>query len=245
MALHMSLALALHRHLALHRPCVAAPSRSVRTIRMWSGQTNAELEITDVPIATLYAEYSDLTRMTEWSPSLESVVVDPEHPTRSVWVMRVPRGLRVASQAVGYPSPEIAWEAELDAPGPPAMSWTSVIRDEDEAADDVKEGAETAAAGVSRVGFVPSGSVAFRPSGPGRSIMTLTLSYSLPDPVAWWMLALIQSSLVQGIVRNRMEAGMQRFARTIRAEHFERVRTATQSTKMDADAAGKMAKTEP
>jgi hypothetical protein len=59
------------------------------------------------------------------------------------------------------------------------------------------------------------------------------------------MLALIQSSLVQGIVRNRMEAGMQRFARTIRAENFERVRTATQSTKMDADAAGKMARTEP
>lgn len=200
----------------------AAPPRRLSP-RMWVGETSTDIEIHDVPLHVLYKEYADLSRMTEWSPSLESVTVDPDEPSQSVWVMRVPGALRAASRAVGYPSPNIAWEAVLNAQGPPSMSWTSLIR-EDDAAPDC--GAEATVPMTSRAGFVPSGSVTFRPLGgdaSGGCVMTLTLIYELPDPVDWWMLALINSALVQGIVRNRMKAGMQRFARAMRAEHQEQL----------------------
>jgi len=166
-----------------------------------------------VPIPDLYTEYSDLNRMVEWSPSLESVTVDPEQPTDSVWVMRVPKALRAAASRVGYPTPNITWEAVLDAPGPPRMTWSSNIR-----ADGTHQNA----------GFVPSGAVAFAPAiaTPGAVEMTLTLSYSLPDPVEWWLLAIINSPFVQSFVRNRMRAGMQRFATTVKREHAERANAA-------------------
>jgi len=170
----------------------------------WTGQTVANVEIPDVPIEVLYREYADLSRMVEWSPSLESVTVDPDRPRNSVWVMRVPRALQAASRTVGYPSPSIEWEAVLDAPGPPLMTWTSNIR-----SDGTQQNA----------GFVPSGAVGFAHAPPGAVSMTLTLSYTLPDPVEWWLLAIITSPVVQSIVRQRMRAGMQRFSRTIRAEY--------------------------
>ena len=62
---------------------------------LWTGQTEATLEIPEVPIDILYSEYADLSRMVEWSPSLESVVVDPNQPSNSVWTMRVPRALQL------------------------------------------------------------------------------------------------------------------------------------------------------
>jgi hypothetical protein len=49
--------------------------------------------------------------------------------------------------------------------------------------------------------------------------MTLTLTYELPDPVEWWLLAIITAPVVQSVVRGRMRAGMVRFGNTIRAEH--------------------------
>ena len=176
---------------------------------LWTGQTEATLEIPEVPIDILYSEYADLSRMVEWSPSLESVVVDPDQPSNSVWTMRVPRALQAASRTVGYPNPELQWEAVLDAPGPPAMTWTSSMRS-------ISENA----------GFIPSGAVSFAPApdNPDASVMTLTLTYTLPDPVEWWLLAIITSPLVQGIVRNRIRAGMQRFASTIRAEQAVKAR---------------------
>ena len=75
-------------------------------------------------------------------------------------------------------------------------------------------------------GFIPSGAVSFAPApdNPDASVMTLTLTYTLPDPVEWWLLAIITSPLVQGIVRNRIRAGMQRFASTIRAEQAVKAR---------------------
>ena len=197
-----------------------APSRPAAGRRCahplcWTGSTVATLEIPEVPAATLYREYADLTRMVEWSPSLESVTPDPDAPQNSVWVMRVPRALQAASRTVGYPSPNITWEAVLTAPGPPLMTWTSKIRD---------DGAEQNA------GFIPSGAVAFEPAKtPGSTQMTLTLTYTLPDPVEWWLLAIINSALVQSIVRNRMRAGMQRFGSTMRAEHAARMRTVAPS----------------
>ena len=73
-------------------------------------------------------------------------------------------------------------------------------------------------------GFVPSGTVLFAPADtPGVSTMSITLSYTLPDPVEWWLLAIITSPFVQGIVRGRIRAGMQRFSSTIRAEHAARL----------------------
>jgi hypothetical protein len=53
--------------------------------------------------------------------------------------------------------------------------------------------------------------------------MTLKLIYTLPDPVQWWVLALINSGLVQSIVRGRMKAGMKRFAKAMQAEHADKV----------------------
>ena len=35
------------------------------------------------------------------------------------------------ARAVGFPGENISWESELEAPGPPSMSWTSVIREDD------------------------------------------------------------------------------------------------------------------
>ena len=49
--------------------------------------------------------------------------------------------------------------------------------------------------------------------------MTLTLRYTLPEPAARWKVALVVSPVVQGIMRSRMTAGMQRFARAMRREH--------------------------
>ena len=125
-------------------------------------------------------------------------------------------GLREA-RAVGFPSATIAWESELKAPGPPAMSWTSVLREDDDPGTVAGE-----VATVSRLGFIPSGSVSFEDRG-GSSVMTLKLIYTLPDPVQWWVLALINSGLVQGIVRGRMKAGMKRFSKAMQAEHADKV----------------------
>ena len=173
----------------------------------WTGETEAQIEINDVPISTLYAEYSNLNRMVEWSPSLASVTTDPERPQNSVWVMRVPRALQAASRTCGYPHANITWEAVLNAPGPPSMSWTSKIRD-----DGTQQNAK----------FIPSGAVSFAPSDtPAVVTMKLTLKYTLPDPVEWWLLAIITSPFVQSIVRGRIRAGMQRFAAVVRAEQAE------------------------
>ena len=178
-------------------------------VRCWTGETVATLEISGVPIPTLYEQYAKLERMTEWSPSLESVTPQPDNPRVSVWVMSVPRALQAASRTVGYPSPNITWEAVLDAPGPPLMTWTSKIFD-----DGTQQNA----------GFVPSGAVSFAPTdSPGCALMTLTLAYELPDPIEWWLLAIISSPLVQGVVRGRMRAGMQRFSRTMKSEHDARL----------------------
>ena len=204
---------ATESHIAAWRTAAAHHRhRRCGDLLCWTGSTVAKYEVKDVPISVLYSQYADLSRMVEWSPSLSSVTVDPEAPQNSLWVMRVPRGLQAASKTVGYPSPNITWEAVLDAPGPPSMTWTSRIR-----ADGTQQNA----------GFVPSGAVSFAPAAQEGAVeMTLTLSYTLPDPVEWWLMAIISSPLVQGIVRNRMRAGMQRFATTVRAEHVASVAAA-------------------
>ena len=108
-------------------PSSAAVGRRSSGVRCWTGETSATLEMPPVPVATLYHEYADLSRMTEWSPLLESVTVDPEAPNYSVWVMRVPRPLQALASYLGY-EPTLTWEAELLAPGPPTMQWTSSVR---------------------------------------------------------------------------------------------------------------------
>ena len=52
-----------------------------------------------VPVDVLYNGYADLSRMTEWSPLLDSVTVDPNEPSHSVWVMRVPSALQAAADS--------------------------------------------------------------------------------------------------------------------------------------------------
>ena len=150
--------------------------------------------------------------MPEWSGLLESVTVDPVNPTHSLWVMNVPRALVAVSRSLGYTAAssssvggddnKIAWEAVLEAPGPPLMSWTSLMRE---------------AGGVQNAGFVPEGSVLFEQRGT-RCAMTLTLRYTLPEPAARWKTALVTLPFVQAIVKGRMVAGMERFARIVREE---------------------------
>ena len=74
---------------------------------------------------------------------------------------------------------------------------------------------------MQNAGFIPQGSVNIEEAAPGTCEMTLTLRYTLPDPVAKWKVAIIVSPLVQGIVRNRMVAGMERFGRTMRREYAD------------------------
>ena len=185
----------------------------VGCVRCWTGESVASVEFEGIPLATLYSAYSDVARMPEWSGLLESVTVDPGNPKNSLWVMNVPRALVAVSRSLGYTAAssssvggddnKIAWEAVLEAPGPPLMSWTSLMRE---------------AGGVQNAGFVPEGSVLFEQTGPTRCAMTLTLRYTLPEPAARWKTALVTLPFVQAIVKGRMVAGMERFARIVREE---------------------------
>ena len=159
----------------------------------------------------LYKGYSDLGRMTEWSPLLESVTVNPQHPHLSVWVMKVPKPLRVAAKLLGYleDDAKLSWEADLDAPGPPSMRWTSVLDESGKLK------------GLPNAGFEPAGAVEFAEVGPGLSSMTLTLRYVMPENTPAWQIKLVQSAPVQFVLTNRMNAGMQRFAKVMRREWAE------------------------
>ena len=180
-------------------------------VQCWTGESVASVEFEGIPLATLYSAYSDVARMPEWSGLLESVTVDSTNPTHSLWVMKVPRALVTITRALGYTAAssssagadKIAWEAVLEAPGPPSMSWTSLMRD---------------AGGVQNAGFVPEGFVLFEQKGPKRCAMTLTLRYELPEPAARWKTTLVTLPFVQAIVKGRMVAGMERFARVVREE---------------------------
>lgn len=187
------------------RPLLATATARAGRLRCWTGETVANIEIPDVPMCTLYHAYADLERMTEWSPLLESVTVDPLSPNSSVWVMRVPGPLQGAARMLGYPG-SVSWQAECDAPGPPLMTWTSVLDD------------SGGLAGVPSAGFVPEGSVQFEELSPDLSRMTLTLRYTLPEPTANWKVAIILNPVVQGVVRGRMVAGMKRFSKILRQE---------------------------
>ena len=140
-----------------------------------------------------------------WSPLLDSVTPDSEEPNLSVWVMRVPTALRWAAQRLGYldDDAKLSWEADLSAPGPPLMSWTSVLDESGRLK------------GLPNAGFKPSGQVEFNELEPGLTEMTLRLRYELPDSAPQWQLALVQSPPIQFVLQNRMTAGMHRFAKVM------------------------------
>lgn len=171
----------------------------------WTGSTTVSLDVKDVPAEMLYSEYGDLTRMTEWSPLLDSVTVDADNPSHSVWVMRVPRALSVAANLLGYPT-VLSWEADLDAPGLPHMSWTSTLD------------ADGKLKGIPNAGFEPAGSMHVAEKAPGISTMTLTLKYTLPASAPRWQIALVKSRPVQFVLQSRLTAGMKRFAKAMRRE---------------------------
>mmetsp|Transcript_34800 Transcript_34800/g.69358 ORF Transcript_34800/g.69358 Transcript_34800/m.69358 type:complete len:233 (-) Transcript_34800:509-1207(-) len=199
-ALSASLGTRENRHPSQRRRCAA--------LRCWTGETVTSVSIPDVPPDTLYKGFADLSRMTEWSPLLESVVVDP-HSSESVWTMRVPKTLGYAARMLGYPD-KLRWTADLDAPGVPLMSWTSVLDDNGQLL-----GLESAA-------FEPSGSVSFEQEEPNLTRMSLRLCYKLPDPTPSWQVALIQSPPVQFVLKTRMAAGCKRFGKIMRREWAEK-----------------------
>lgn len=214
--------------------CRVLPRPRHAAVVCWTGETSATVEIRGVPISVLYDGYADLTRMTEWSPLLHSVTVDSHVPSHSVWVMRIPRALKAAARTLGYPE-TVSWEADLVAPGPPSMNWTSTLDETGRLkglpdagarwprpsrgchAAHTADGAAFApwctgtARGVASLppwhnasgalpsrtlhlsmaapallaGFEPAGSVSFRDVGEGTAEMTITLRYTLPDPVEW------------------------------------------------------------
>ena len=188
-----------------HAPSPACRPRPRSLPLCWTGETSATIEIAGVPVSRLYESYADLRRMTEWSPLLDSVSVDPDRPSRSVWVMTVPRALKVPARLLGYTT-TLSWQAELAAPRPPLMTWTSVLDEQGKLE------------GIPNAGFVPSGAIEVVESRPGVAAMTLTLRYALPDPAAGWQVALIQSAPVQFVLSSRIEAGLRRFSRAMRRE---------------------------
>ena len=184
----------------------ATRSRTIHATAAFTGSTSASELIEGVPVPVLYDGYADLTRMTEWSPLLDSVTVDANDPMHSVWVMRVPRALSAAAGMLGYPTLFLSWEADLVAPGPPCMNWTSTL-DED---GKLK--------GLPEAGFVPAGSVVVEETDdPGVARITLTLKYTLPDAAAW-QIALVRSPPVQFVLRSRIAAGLKRFSAAMQRE---------------------------
>ena len=186
----------------------------------WTGSTSSSVNVPDVPVAVLYNGYADLTRMTEWSPLLESVTVDADEPSHSVWVMRVPSALQKAAHMLGYPAVKLSWEADLVAPGPPCMNWTSTLD------------ADGKLKGLPNAGFEPAGAVVVEEVSPGISQITLTLKYTLPDGVPSWQIALVRSPPVQFVLRSRISAGLQRFSAAMQRE-WSSSQTAS-ATSMDA-----------
>ena len=174
-------------------------------MRCWTGESKATVVVTDIPLSTLYSVYRDVERMPEWSPLLESVTVDPVEPSHSLWVMKVPKALRGAAKLLGYPQ-EVRWEADLDAPGPPMVSWTSVLD------------ADGRLKGLPNAGFEPSGRVEFEQLRPGVCEMTLCLRYAMPDSTPNWQISLVQSAPVQFVLTSRMTAGMRRFSKQMHRE---------------------------
>ena len=179
----------------------------------WTGQTAATVEVTGVDIAALYRTYSDVSRMPEWSSLLDSVTVDSDAPENSLWAMRIPRPLIPIARGLGYSLPggseRVMWEAVLDAPGPPIMRWTSLMRE---------------VGGVQNAGFLPEGMVSFVADGPHRCRMTVELTYTLPEPAAKWKVALVDNPVVQKVIRNRLVSGMNKFVGKMRVDEEEKAK---------------------
>lgn len=177
----------------------------------WTGQTSATVEVREVDIAALYRTYSDVSRMPEWSSLLDSVTIEPDAPSNSLWVMRIPRPLIPIARGLGYSLPggsdRVMWEAVLDAPGPPIMRWTSLMRE---------------VGGVQNAGFLPEGEVSFVADGPSLCRMTVSLTYTLPEPAAKWKVALVDNPVVQTVIRNRLASGMNKFVSKVRADEEEK-----------------------
>lgn len=184
--------------LALYLPAI--PMRHSAPC-MWTAETVTTIEIPNVSARKLAAAYADFSRMTEWSPLLESVSVDADSPLHSDWVMKVPRPLKVVARALGYPEISVAWRAVLESRQmkDTSLTWHSLIGE---------------------TGVQNAGSVTFTEtsSNPLVSSMTMKLRYTLPDPVARWKSAMIEGPVVQSIIRRCMAGGMTRFSSVMQAE---------------------------
>jgi|TARA_B100001094_G_C17722205_1_gene572525 uncharacterized membrane protein len=86
----------------------------------WSCETSASLSIA-APASLCLSTFSDIERMPQWSPRLESVRLIA--PGRSVWKLRLPRFLRLAS---------VEWEAQHEVVPPSLVCWSSLSGVENE-----------------------------------------------------------------------------------------------------------------
>eukprot|EP00967_Tisochrysis_lutea_P022793 scaffold26009_cov29-Tisochrysis_lutea.AAC.1 len=159
--------------------------------------TAASLVI-NAPVEALFAAYANLSRMTEWSPLLESVVHD-SRTGESDWALRVPQPLKFLARAAGVARPAVTWRARILQKHPPKLlQWRSLS------------------------GIANTGSALFEQLPSGAVNMTLELRYPLPDGVG----ILVQSELVQRFVQRTMKRTMVRFATIMEQEGNERVQLA-------------------
>uniref|UniRef100_A0A7S0Q5M8 Coenzyme Q-binding protein COQ10 START domain-containing protein n=1 Tax=Coccolithus braarudii TaxID=221442 RepID=A0A7S0Q5M8_9EUKA len=152
--------------------------------------TSSSILIRGASAATLYEAYSDLPRMTEWSPLLEEVVFDPS-TRESSWGLRVPRALRFLSRAAGFGELAIRWRAVNVEESPPRLlRWKSLS------------------------GMENKGSALFEEIQPELCNMTLSIAYPIPPSVR----QIAESDLVQRFVRSTMVRTMIRFADVMERE---------------------------
>jgi len=181
---------------ALVPRCQALPTRPVHTVRPVRTRhalvamrtdpvvvTSASIVI-NAPIGRLFTAYANLSRMTEWSPLLETVVFDRESG-ESDWALWVPRSLLFLARAAGVARPAVTWRAQIVQERPPALlQWRSLS------------------------GIENAGSAEFEEVSSGGVNMTLCLRYPLPGGVR----VLVESQLVQNFVQRTMRGTMVRFA---------------------------------
>lgn len=181
------------RHSLVH----PAQARVVAPVLVyWSpedaGVTTIASVLIDAPIEDLFAAYANLSRMTQWSPLLESVVHDCE-TGESEWALSVPRPLEFLARAAGMARLAITWRSMIIEERPPhLLRWRSLS------------------------GIANAGSASFEQSGSGVK-MTLCLVYPLPVVVC----LLVQSKLVQRFVEQTMRGTMRRFAEVMETEARE------------------------
>lgn len=185
--------LPLHISASSHIRCcteleLAPTSKDKSRSGSWTGATSATIEI-DAPVSLVCAAYSDIERMCEWSPLLESVVLLDPVQQLSQWKLRIPMPLRRLARAIGA-GRVVCWEAVHEVDPLRSLSWHSIN------------------------GIQNSGCATFCEISPVRTALTLEMSYTLPGLIR----PLVEAPFAQRFVRRTLLSTMECFRRTLEDE---------------------------